>query len=247
MKKSVYIVLGVLGLLCTKSSQAQLSAGLEAGMNRNYLIGNTADKPFFEYQQSAGFSVGVPVRYTFAKSTWINSVQVIPTFVQKNYMIQRTGDYAGIYQQTNNSYLELPVMAQFRIGSTQLNKTKGSGISAFLNIGGFGGYWLHGHVEGRAPTPMDELNYIPYNTAYTFDNRKDNRFEWGAVLGLGVQYALNKIYSVSLEARYTPSFSDQQKNYQENQTPRYNDTYSLLASIQCNWHAIKHKSGKKKK
>jgi hypothetical protein len=247
MQRKIYIVFGVLGLWCTKSTQAQIYTGVEAGINRNYLISNTADKPFFEYQQSTGFSVGMPIRYAFAKSAWISGVQVIPTFVQKNYMIQRTGDYAGIYQQTNNSYLELPVMAQLRIGSTQLNKTTGSSLSGFLNLGGFAGYWLQGHVEGRTNSPMDLINYVSYNTNYTFDSRKDNRFEWGGVLGLGLQYALNKIYTVTLEARYSPSFSDQQKDYQANQSPRYNDTYSLLASIQCNWRALKHKSGKKGK
>ena len=62
--------------------------------------------------------------------------------------------------------------------------------------------------------------------------QKDIRLEWGALAGVGLQYMPNKKYTVSVEARYAPTFSDQQKAYMENQTPRYNDTYSLLVGFQ---------------
>jgi hypothetical protein len=59
----------------------------------------------------------------------------------------------------------------------------------------------------------------------------------------------NKNYVFSLQARYSTALSDQQKAYSENQTPRYNDTYSLLIGVQrqlsLNKKQNKNKAGKK--
>jgi hypothetical protein len=73
---------------------------------------------------------------------------------------------------------------------------------------------------------------------------KDRRIEWGGLAGVGLQYMPSKKYVVSLEGRYTPTMSDQQNAYAENQTPRYNDTYSLLLGVQCQMPAIKHNKRK---
>ena len=208
---------------------AQFYVGIEAGANRNYLVSSTSDKPFFDYQPSNGYSIGVPIRYSFPKLSWFGGIQAVPSFVQKNYRIQRTGYYAPMYQQTTNSYVQLPVMAQFRFGG-RINKAQT--LHGILNLGGYGGYWLSGHVEGRALSPMDPVNYQSFDEKYTFSSEKDRRIELGGVAGIGLQYMPNKKYVFSIEGRYTPSFTDQQKAYSENQVPRYNDTYSLLVGFQ---------------
>ena len=120
-------------------------------------------------------------------------------------------------------------MAQFRFGG---KFRKQQSLYGILNLGGFGGYWLGGHVNGTTLSPMDLQNFQTFDENYTFNITKDNRFEWGGLAGLGLQYSPNKKYVISLEARYSPAFSDQQKAYSENQTPRYNDTYSLLLGVQ---------------
>jgi hypothetical protein len=226
-------------------TRAQFFVGVEAGANRNYLISNTADKPFFDYQPSYGYSVGASVRYAFPKlSSWFGGIQAVPTYIQKNYRIQRTGDYSPMYQQTTNSYLQLPVMAQFKFGG-HINKTQT--LHGILNLGGYGAYWMSGQVKGRAVSPFDPTNYQDFNAKYAFDKTKDNRVELGAVAGVGVQYALCDRYVVSLEYRYTPSLTDQQKAYQDEQTPRYNDTHSLLVTMQYRLPAGKHNAGTKSK
>jgi len=241
MYKKFLTVLVISMLCCTASLQAQLFVGIEGGANKNYLITNTDDKPFFDYKPSNGFSIGVPIRYSFPKLSWFGGIQVTPSFVQKNYMMQRSGFYEPIYQQTNNSYLELPLMAQFKFGgSVGKNQT----LHGILNLGGYGGYWLKGHVKGRTLSPMDQGNYVSYDEPYVFSDVKDNRFEFGGLAGIGVQYMPNKKYVISLEGRYTPSMTDQQKAYSENQTPRYNDTYSVLMSVQYQLPSLKLKKRK---
>lgn len=229
MNKKILATLVIATLLCITKSQAQWYVGIEAGANRNYLVSNTADKPFFEYQPSNGYSIGVPVRYSFPSLPWFGGIQATPSFVQKNYRIQRTGYYSPMYQQMDNSYVELPLMAQFKFGG---HITKTQSLFGMLNLGGYGGYWIEGNVKGRAMSPMDQGEYQEFDEAYTFSDEKDNRFEWGGLAGIGLQYMPNKKYVFSIEGRYTPSFTDQQKAYSENQIPRYNDTYRVLVGVQ---------------
>ncbi len=132
--------------------------GVEAGANRNYFLSNTSDKPFFDYQSSYGYSVGASVRYTFPKlSSWFGGIQAVPTFIQKNYSIKRTGDYSPMYKQTTNSYLHLPVMEQFRFGG-HINKTQT--LHGILNLRWcMPLYWMSGHVKGTALSPFDGETY----------------------------------------------------------------------------------------
>jgi hypothetical protein len=244
MNKKFSIVLCIATLLFVTQVEAQLYLGVEGGANRNYLITNTSDKPFFTYEPLYGYSVGIPIRYEFPSLSWFGGIQAVPSYVQKNYRMQRTGYYSPMYEQYNNNYIELPIMAQLRFGG---HLKKEQSLYGLLNIGGFGGYWMSGHVKGRALSPMDLTNYQEFDDTYTFSSEKDNRFEFGAVAGLGIQYIANKSYSFSIETRYTPTLTDQQKAYSQNQTPRYNDTYSILAGIQYYLPSLKHNKSKASK
>lgn len=243
MCKKVLTILSIAAVFIVTKSQAQLYVGIETGANKNYLVSNTSDKPFFDYQALYGFSVGVPVRYSFPSLAWFGGIQAIPSYVQKNYRMQRSGYYEPMYQDNTNGYLELPVMAQFRFGG---NIGKTQSLHGILNLGGYGGYWLTANVKGRTLSPMDPNNYQSFDEAYTFSDEKDNRFEYGGLAGIGLQYMPNKKYVISIEGRYTAAMTDQQKAYSENQTPRYNDTYSILMSVQYQLHPGKTKRQKAK-
>ncbi len=51
--------------------------------------------------------------------------------------------------------------------------------------------------------------------------------ELGLIGGLGVSYELFQTYTFYLEGRYFRAMTDQQKHYEINQAPRYNDNYGL--------------------
>jgi opacity protein-like surface antigen len=244
MNKKIFAMLLITALFGITKLHAQLYVGIEAGANRNWLVSNTKDKPFFEYEPSNGFSAGMSIRYEFPKLSWFGGIQASPSYVQRNYRMQRTGYYEPMYQQSTNGYLELPIMAQFRFGG-KLNKAQS--LYGTLNLGGYGAYWMTGNVEGRALSPMDPANYQSYDEAYTFSDEKDRRFQFGGLVGIGLQYMPNKKYVVSIEGRYTPSLTDMQKAYSENQVPRYNDTYSLLVGVQYKLSELKLGKGKSAK
>ena len=215
-------------------SQAQLFLGLEGGWNKNHLSTSNASDSFTSYKDRNGFSVGVPVLYRIKK--WL-AVEADPSYIQKNYRIERSGFFAGVYQENTNAYIQLPVMAQLSLG--------GKALRGFVDLGVYGAWWSSGRVKGVEPNilnPVDtafangnpstilgESNGYSYNEKYSFNSTRDNRIELGVIAGAGVSYEWKARYLFFVEARYTRSLTDQQKSYELNQTPRYNDTYGVSA------------------
>jgi hypothetical protein len=109
----------------------------------------------------------------------------------------------------------------------------------------YGGYWQGSQVKGTMPNILNTIdnntsntssvydyeNPYNYDEKYNFDSRKDNRFEAGWVAGIGISYNLNKRYQVFTEGRLLYSFTDQQKDYQAVQVPRYNSTYGINVGV----------------
>ena len=213
---------------------AQLYIGIEGGGTRNYLNTNISNLVSTQYNPAYGFNLGVPVFYQI--NDWLG-VQADLGYFKKNYQMERTDFFQGVYQNTTNAYAQLPVMAHLSFGGSQLK--------GFVNLGGYGGYWITGKVQGREPNILNEPSYTnatgnaqpnsvfdeftpyTYNEKYQFNNSKDNRIEWGGLAGIGVSYETEGKANLFVEGRYYQSMSDQQKNYQEGQVPRYNEAFAL--------------------
>jgi hypothetical protein len=224
--------------LLSIQAKSQLYVGLEVGGSKNYLNTNVSNLVSTEYNPSNGFSVGIPVLYKV--NDWL-AFQADPNYIQKNYQLARTDFFEGVYQDNTNSYVQLPVMAHLSFG--------GKKLTGFLNLGGYGGYWVSYHIKGTMPNILDQPAYtntesnaqannvfdefIPYNynEKYQFDNTKDNRIELGLLAGVGISYKMNDQYLLFGEARYYQSMTDQQKDYQLNLIPRYNQTVGI--SLGC--------------
>jgi hypothetical protein len=212
-------------------AKAQLAIGLEGGYNRNYIVTNNANRAFTYYQPLSGFTIGIPVQYTI--NDWL-AIAADPGFVKKNYRQQRGDFYLGVYQDNDNSYLQLPLMGHFMFGGTKLK--------GFVNLGVYGGYWLGGRVKGKMANILDLVddaneggsiyNYqqaFSYSEAYGFNTVRDNRLEFGWLAGLGLEYQLKERFKIFAEARLLYGVTDQQKNYSLNQVPRYNNTIGVSA------------------
>jgi len=224
--------------LLSIQAKSQLYVGLEGGGSKNFLNTNVSNLVSTEYNPSYGFTVGIPVLYKV--KDWL-AFQADPNYIQKNYQLARTDFFQGVYQDNTNTYIQLPLMAHLSFGGQQLK--------GFLNLGGYGGYWLSAHIKGTTPNILDEPAYTnsvnndqpnnvfdeftPYNYSekYPFDKTKDNRIELGLLAGVGMSYEMNNKYLFFGEARYYQSMSDQQKNYQLNLVPRYNQTVAI--SLGC--------------
>lgn len=223
-------VLSIVACLFFFHASAQLSIGIEGGYNKNYLVTNNSNRAFTNYLPLNGFNLGIPVQYQL--TDWF-AVTADPTFIQKNYRQERSSFFTGVYQNSYNNYLQLPVTARVLFG--------GQKLKGFIDGGLYGGYWMSSKIKGvnsnildladdetaSVSTIFDTQKPYRYDEKYTFDQTKDNRIEFGWIAGLGAGYDLTERYQIFGEAKLMYGFTDQQKNYMTNQVPRYNTTYGI--------------------
>jgi hypothetical protein len=222
--------------LYSLQSSAQLFLGVEGGPNRNYLTTSNASEPFTNYQGMKGWNIGIPIGYQFFD--WL-ALEATPTYIQKNFDIVRTGFFTGVYQKNYNTYLQLPLNLRFSFGGKELR--------GFVDLGGYAAYWASGRIKGTEANILNEVDTAyqtvnpssilgenagyTYNQKYVFNSSKDNRMEFGLIGGAGISYELFKTYTFYLEGRYYRAMTDQQKLYELNQAPRYNDNFGV--SLGC--------------
>ena len=213
--------------------KAQFYIGVEGGYNKNYAVTNNSNRAFTNYKPLPGFNVGIPIQYHV--NTWL-TIAADPSYMQENYRQERSAFFAGVYQNTYNSYIGLPLTAHIVFGGKRLKGFAEAGISV--------AYWASSRVKGVIPDILDITsgtgngstilsyeNPYSYDEKHVFDSKADNRFQAAWVGGLGITYDINKRFQVFAAGRILYDFTDQQKNYEINQVPRYNTTYSIYAGV----------------
>jgi hypothetical protein len=223
MKIIKFLLLGVL-ILCSSKVSAQWELGISGGYVYNTL--STSSGYFYnrEYIPQGSFSAAIPIYYHF--NDWFGLGTEL-SYIEKNYNIERYGSAYGpstVYENERvvNSYFQLPIMANFSFGGKKLR--------GFTNAGIYLGAWMSSHLKGSALTQVDEYIYY-YDEAYQFDSQRDNRFEYGLLISLGLKYQFSHSIGAFVEARYLYGLSDLQKYYMINQYPRYNSTAQIQLGI----------------
>lgn len=151
---------------------------------------------------------------------WL-SLRCEVAYVQKNYMMYREGyKVHNMQTKTMNDYLSVPLLAQLSIGND---------FRAFVNLGGYGGYWLKSHRSGFTMS-MNNIIYgettaDEFDEDVVFDETKDNRFDAGLAYGAGLSATIAKKIDLSFEARCYYGLTDIQKQYMDFLNPRYNTTW----------------------
>ena len=221
-------------VLLGSQASAQLSVGIEGGYNKNYLVTNNSNRAFTNYIPLNGFNAGIPLQYQL--SDWF-ALTATPTYIQKNYRQERSAFFEGVYQENTNGYLQLPVTGRVLFG--------GEKLKGFIDGGVYGAYWMSSKIKGVNAnildlTPDDNTAVASifdfqkpysYNEKYSFDGKKDNRYEYGWIAGLGFGYDVTTHFNIFAQARIMYSFTDQQKTYMTNQVPRYNTTYGANLGV----------------
>jgi hypothetical protein len=202
--------------------------GLEGGYAYNTLYSSTGYRAFTEYKDGDGFTIGLPVRYQFFD--WF-ALQTAFQYIQKNHALVRTGLNDAIHSEWTNSFVEVPLVANFSFGSKNLR--------GFLNTGGYIGFWADSHIKGAALNvsenayDLEKIHYESYDEQAPWDDRRDNRFEAGLLAGIGVQYAISAC-TFYAEGRFNYGLTDLQKDYMLQKVPRINDTITIQAGVLFN-------------
>jgi hypothetical protein len=203
----------------------RVKLGIESGYSHNNMNTSTGYRAFTSYNDRAGFLIGVPILVSFCDQFALGTGL---RYVQKNYTFER--DFLGgtrIYSDYTNSFLQVPIYADFSVGMKDWR--------VFFDLGATLGLWLHSHRKGEWMGTSEDL-FNParqierFNESVQFDSRRDNRFESALFAGFGFRYHLSPA-SPFISVQYHYGLTDLQKNYMIEQVARYNNTVTVQAGF----------------
>lgn len=225
----ITVLVALLWMPVTKAA-AQFSAGIKAGFTLNQ-PDKAPGVTYSEYLPAGGFAAGFSFQYDLDEHL---AIYAEPGFFQKNVSYQRTKNYAATWERNNNTYLQLPVMLQYRY-------PLGKKLDAFAQAGVFAGWWAFKSKKGAIPniydltdgttpdgTPSSYFRMAAYKEQNAFEPNKDQRFDFGGVGGIGANWLYKDGYRIALEIRYSHSLNSYQKEYMKDQTLRSHQTAAVM-------------------
>lgn len=210
-------------LLCLlqQTAVAQWSLGVHGGANSTSITRSHADRVDETYSSLCGFDLGINGRYTI--NPWL-SLRADLSLMQRNHRLQRHLNYLSpVHTNHHNTYLTLPLMADFSFG--------GSKLKGHLLLGGYCGYWMGQRVSGTTYTMSDYyVFFVDFNERrdFTLENR---RFNAGLSGGVALSYTLADNIALSLDALYYYDLLSHHKGYLNLQDYRYLNTLSVTLGI----------------
>lgn len=235
MKKN--LILTIIVILFYRISNAQFSVGCDFGFNINHLDTDISNRSFTKNTNKIGYNTSLLIDYKISKSI---NIQTGFSFIEKNYSLERTGYYEGIFQSFNNIYMQMEFFSQIK--ALQLNR-----LQLKLNTGTYTAFWCQSQINGVIPNIYDTNNEIDnngvviqnfnltkYSENYEFNKVKDNRIEFGLISGLDLIYNITIKNRAFFRANYYFSLTDQQKKYMAIQNSRINKTISFSFGFMYN-------------
>ena len=219
----------ILLLLIAVGAQAQTNSevdsrwaiGLRGGWCSTTISRYDAGRMDEDYSALGGFEAGLQARYTV--NPWL-AIRANLSFMQRSHRMDRNLNYLDpVYTEHLNSYLMLPVVADFSFGGERLR--------GHLLAGGYAGYWLQEQRKGTTYWMTDYYVYFePFDETRDF-NDSDLRLTAGFTLGASLSFALTKSWEVELDALYYYDLTSHHHGYDNVADPRYLNTLSLTFNI----------------
>ena len=200
-------------------AQAQWRVGVSGGADYNWYSINTSYQTDYHYDGAWGWSAAMFGQYNFLE--WV-ALRAEIEATERNYRFYRTLEYDRTDYTTRNTYLQLPVMAQFSFG--------GQKVRGFVNVGVYAGYWLAGQEEGTFFDPFSK-RVFDINAPYNFQDEKDQRWDFGLAGGLGIEYRCAEHWAIHAEGRCYYSFISRVKPYMLIKDYRYNTTIGMNLGV----------------
>ena len=200
---------------------AQWSVGIRGGVSGTSITRSHADRIDETYGPLCGFDFGLNGRYSV--NSWFG-IRADLGFIQRNHRLQRHLNYISpVYTDHRNTYLTLPVMADFSFGGQRLR-------GHFL-LGGFCGYWLGQRVKGTTYGMTDyDVYFIDFDKPRPF-TREERRFDAGLACGMAISYGLTSCLALHLDALLYYDLVSHHVGYNHLQDYRYLNTGSFTLGI----------------
>lgn len=225
------IIICIAFMLATFGTQAQDSetsspwaVGLRGGWTTTTLSRYDGGRMDEAYSALGGFEAGLQGRYTI--NPWL-ALRVNLSFMQRSHRMDRNLNYLDpVYTEHRNSYLMLPVMADFSFGAQRLR--------GHLLAGAYADYWLSDHRKGTTYWMTDYYVYFePFDETRPFTD-EDNRLNAGLAVGAALSYSLDNHWELALDALYYYDLTSHHHGSPALADPRYLNTLSLNLNINYN-------------
>lgn len=215
-KRLLAVVLTVMTAILPLAAQAEWRVGVSGGGDYNWFSINKQYQVNYHYDGAWGWNAAVFGQYNFKK--WVG-LRFELEASERNHCFYRDGIYSGTNYINRNTWLQLPVMAQFSFG--------GEKVRGFVNAGVYAGYWLAGHQKGTLFDMFTDRT-LRIDTPYAFQADKDQRWDFGLAGGLGIEYRFHEHWAMHLEGRCYYSFISTVKPYmQQVKDYRFNTTIGI--------------------
>jgi len=231
MKKK-HMVLMAFFLLSLSSLFADVKVGLSLGLDSNNVERTDGYSYIMDIDSAMGFSVALPIEVGI--NSWF-SIRLEPTYMQKNYGTETNDSISSWYATSldyTNSYFSLPLILKF-----SYSFEKQSPFSLYVDVGGWGEYWLSQYASGTElsllnTTNTSTSNYIvDQDGSVEFDDDTDNRFYYGWLIGTGFDMIFSKHFDGYFEVRYIYSVSGRYQEYQSDMYNQYNRTFLAVTGL----------------
>ncbi|MGN0033048.1 MAG: porin family protein [Candidatus Limimorpha sp.] len=214
MKKTLTLLLI---LLLTLNIKAQWSLGIKEGCDITSISRDNAGRIDEVYSSMAGNDIGVFVSYKF---NGFFALRTDLSFMQRSHKTSRTLNYINkVYTEYRNSYLTLPVMADFSFG--------GERLKGHLFTGGYMGYWVSARRSGTSFWTTDYAIIFPDFDEKREFNAEDRRFNAGVCGGIGLGFDITERWGIQADAILYYDLISHKKGYLNLNDPRYLNTLSF--------------------
>ncbi|MCH7515405.1 MAG: PorT family protein [Bacteroidetes bacterium] len=209
MKKLVTIIFFI---LCSLEITAQMTVGPRLGINfSKHNSGSLYE--IWKTGTMIGGVLNIPIKNDLA-------LQAELLLTQKGYLEQYNGNEA--FDELISTYLEIPVYASY---------TRDFGrFKPFVNAGPYFAWWKSGKYQSKLEGQQLIVEEYEFTENYDQDGYKDNRFDYGVSVGLGILYdRIGAAGNIVLDLRYNKGLMPVSSllNESADYTPRYNSTFTL--------------------
>lgn len=220
------LAFGVTGTQAQDSSAASSpwAIGLRGGWTSTTISRYDAGRMDESYSALGGFEVGIQGSYRF--NSWF-AICANLSLMQRSHRMDRNLNYLDpLYTEHRNSYLMLPVVADFMFGSERL--------TGHLLTGGYAGYWLNERRKGTTYWMTDYYVYFEDFDEMREFTKEDRRFNAGVVFGVGISYPINSKWELGIDALYYYDLTSHHQGYVSLADPRYLNTLAINLNINYN-------------
>lgn len=200
---------------------AQWSVELRGGWNSTTISRYNAGRMDEAYSALGGFEMGIQGRRDI--NPWL-ALRANISFMQRSHRMDRNLNYIEpVYTEHINSYLMLPVVADFSFGGDRLR--------GHLLAGCYGGYWLRERRRGTTFWMTDYYVYFEDFDEHREFTDEDIRLNAGVTFGAGLSCSLGSKWEVGLDAIYYYDLTSHHKGSPHLADPRYLNTLSLSLNV----------------